>query len=250
MKKNVIFLICLILSIMAIGQNESQNVKMEDDVTLPEFTAVENVTHVLKADNSLLVRNYICERFSCPIKLAECRKEGTEVIQFTVTPEGKLANFKVVNSVCREADVELIRVLKKTDGMWKPGLKNGEPIAMEQEVSVMIGDYNADKIVPHFTRKAERLFECGSKSLFVNNKPKKALQFYERAVNYLPNDKALLMLRGICYYELGDDESARRDWNRIVALGGTELNGIAYNLVEMTGYSEMTNILASAAKDK
>ena len=60
----------------------------------------------------------------------------------------------------------------------------------------------------------------------------------------MPNDKALLYARGLCRYELGDTEGARRDWNRIVALGGIDFSEFAYDSGEMNGYDEMIKILA------
>ena len=51
------------------------------------------------------------------------------------------------------------------------------------------------------------------------------------------------MQRGLCNYELGDTESASRDWNRIVILGGIDPWKFNDDLVDMKGYSKMTNIL-------
>jgi len=249
MKKNAIFLICLILSIMAIGQSETQNLKVDlegVEVTPPKFTGIENGAAILEADNSLLVKNYLLKNVICPKESARCWKEGTEIVQFTVTPSGSVTNFKVINSVSSEIDHEFIRVLKTTNGMWKPGYCNDEPTAMEKEVSMLfkVGDYDHSEIVKYFTEKATNYFNKGSLNLLVKNKPEKALRLYSKGVRYLPNEKGLLLLRGICCYELGDTESARRDWDRIVTLGGIDPGKLDDELAGMKGYSEMTNILA------
>ena len=243
MKKYVIFLFCLFLSIAVFGQNETKN-ELEGNVVNPRFTGSENVTSILKTDNSLMVNKYLKENLVCPKKAVECFIEGTEIVQFVVTPAGELTNFRVTNSLCPEIDEELIRVLKETNGMWEPGLKNGTPIAMEQEVKVMIGDYTDDTFVKYFTQKAENHFINGSKKLFEQNNPKKALKHYNMAARYLPNDKSLLLLRGICHYDLGDDEKAEKDWNRIVALGGIDIEKTEYDLVGMKGFAKMSTILA------
>lgn len=249
MKKNAIFLVCLILSIMAIGQSETQNLKMdqeEDEVTPPKFTAIENGAAILEADNSLLVENYLLKNFICPKESDRCWMEGTEIVQFTVTPSGSVTNFKVINSVSSEIDNELIRVLKTTNGMWKPGYSNGEPTAMEKEVSMLLkdGDFDHSELVKYFTKEATNYFNNGNLNLLVKNKPKKALRLYNKGVRYLPNDKGLLLVRGICSYELGDSESARRDWDRIITLGGIDPGKFDDELVGIKGYSKMTNILA------
>ena len=248
MKKNALFLICLILSIMAIGQSETQKQRVikEVEVTPPKFTGIENAAAILETDNSLLIRNYLIKNAHCNGYAIDCWQEGTEIVQFTVTPSGNVTNFKVINSVSSKIDEELIRVLKTTDGMWKPGYSNGEPIAMNKEVSLLFkaGNHDSNEIVIHFTNKALKYFQEGNINLFVKNKPKKALKLYNKGVQYRPNDKGLLLLRGICCYELGNTESAQRDWDRIVTLGGTDPGNFNNDLVGMKGYSKMTNILA------
>lgn len=247
MKKNVIFLICLMITVMVFGQNETQNLMVnveEVQVTPPKFAGTFNANELFNVGKSSPIENYLAKNFVCPQEAADCRKEGTEIIQFTVTPKGWLTNFKVINSICREVDEEIIKILRRTNGMWMPGYNNGKPTDMEQEVSLMIGDYDQDKIVNHFVRQAEKNFTMGSTTLFVNHKPKKALRYYNNGLRYMPNDKGILLLRGICNYELGKIENAKKDWNRIVSLGGIDHGANYKELADMKGYSEMTNILA------
>ena len=251
MKKIVNFLICLIFSIMAIGQNETQNLVVdleEFEVTPPKFRGIENGAAFLEADNSVLVKNYFLKNVICPKRSAEVRREGTEIVQFTVTPSGNVTNFKVINSVCPDIDKEIIRVLKTTNGMWIPGYMNGEPTAMEKEVSILFifeyYNYNYSEVEKHFTNEATHYFKKGNSNLLVKNNPKKALKLYNNGVRYRPNNKGLLMLRGICNYELGDTKSAIRDWNRIVILGGIDPGSFKDDLVSMKGYSKMTDVLA------
>ena len=249
MKKTVIFLFCLILSIVAIGQSETQNPKVDQEqvkVTPPEFTGIKNGAAILETDNSLFMRNYLCENLHCNGYPSDCWQEGTEIVQFTVTPSGNVSDFKVINSVSSKIDKELIRVLKTTDGMWKPGYSNGEPTAMKEEVSFLFkaGNHDYNEIVNHFNNKALKYFQEGNLNLLVRNKPKKALRLYSKGVQYRPNDKGLLKMRGICCYELGDTESAQRDWDRIAALGGIEPGKFDNDLAGKKGYSQMINILA------
>lgn len=246
MKKSVIFLFCLILTVMVFGQNETKMVKIDEvEVTPPKFTGVEDVAAFMQTDYCLLMKNFIQKNMIWPQKATGYHMEGIEVVQFTVTPSGKLTNFEVINSVCSDIDKEVIRVLKTTDGMWKPGLNNGEPVAMEREISVLFGNNEDGEVPKHFTKKATCYFIKGGKDLFVKNKPKKALRYYNKGMQYMPYDKSLLSMRGLCHYELGDKESARKDWNRVVTLGGIAYHAIGNDLVEMKGYTEMINILAS-----
>jgi len=247
MKKSVIFLICLSVSIMAFGQNEMKNVlkNAEVEVTPPHFTGVKNVTVVPEVEKTLLIEKYLFENSYYPKSSAKCMREGTEVVQFTVTPIGEVTNIKIINSLCDEIDNEIVRVLKTTNGMWYPALKDGEPVAIRKEVAFMFGAHDRNTIQNYFTKAATRCHKKGSKHLFVNNNPKNALRHYNIGLNYMPNDKALLMLRGICHFELGNIERANLDWNRIEFLGGIEPAKIDNSLISMKGYSEMIEILAN-----
>jgi tetratricopeptide (TPR) repeat protein len=250
MKKNVIFLISLTYSLTVIGQHETQLTEKEIEeveVTPPKFTAIENQAAILEADNTLLLQNYLIRNIDLSGTLTGCLPQGTEMIRFTVTPSGNVSNLKVVNSICPKIDNELIRVLKTTNGMWKPGYINGEPSSIEREVSVLfaVGEPSNREVIEHFTHCATSCFKKGSMYFLVKNNPKKALKFYNESVRYLPNDLGILLMRGLCYYELGDTASARKDWNRILSIGGI-INGINYDeLALKKGYTEMTDILAN-----
>lgn len=246
MKKYVIFLICLIMSFMTFGQDEIKDVMIdveEVEVSPPEFTGIQNATTILNSDNSELIKNYLMKYINCPVT-AECGIEGTEIVQFTVTASGDVSDFKIINSVCREIDDEVIRVLKTTKGMWMPGLNNGETTAMEKEITAAFANCKDNQIINHFTKEATTSFTKANLYLVEKQKPKKALRFYNHGVRYLPNDNAMLMMRGLCFYALGDKESAERDWSRIADLGGFVLDGMNTMIAGMEGYSKMKEILA------
>jgi len=248
MKKIVNFLICLIFSIMAIGQNETQNLKVDsEEISPPKFTGNENGAAFLEADN-LVLKDYLLKHVIHPKLIDEYWREGTEIVQFTVTPSGNVSDFKVINSVCPAIDREMFRLLKTTDGMWNPGYMNGEPTAMEKEVSVLFVfecmKYNCIETVKHFTEQATHYLEKGNSNLLVKNNLEKALTLYNKGIRYRPDNKELLMMRGMCSYELGDVESAKSDWYRIAMLGGWDPGAFKDDLAGMKGYSEMAELLA------
>lgn len=244
MKKIVILSLGLILSFVLIIQSTAQNPSAKNNEVAPQFKGDKNTSAILNADNSILVDNYLVENLVCPKQAAECCKEGTEIVQFTVTESGDVKDFKVINSVCSELDDEVIRVLKTTNGMWSPGLKGDKPVAMTKEVAFMFGDQNRDAIVNYFVTAASRNYKNGSKQLLVKNNPKKAMWYFDKGINYMPNDKALLALRGLCHYELGEIASAEKDWNRILTLGGVPQSMKFEHLVELKGHKAMSRFFA------
>jgi len=114
---------------------------------------------------------------------------------------------------------------------------------MEKEISVVfrISDRS------DFVAKAKNNLELGNKMLFVDRQPEKALKYFDKSIAFLPNDETLLALRGLCKYEIGDNDGAHRDWNRIKNLAekdtAEQLIETVANYTELKGYHEMTNIV-------
>jgi hypothetical protein len=85
----------------------------------------------------------------------------------------------------------------------------------------------------------------GSKNLFEKKNPKKALRNYSMGIKYLPYDKGLLLLRGICRFEINDKEGAHKDWERLKSLGGFDIESINLtdNLKELKSYNVLADFL-------
>ena len=245
MKKFGILMVGLFISVMVFGQNENKMVGINEvEITPPQFTGIEKGATTLEENNSSVLMNFIKENTVYTDNELIAKIEGTEIIRFTVTPQGNIADINVINSVSAAVDEELIRVLKTTNGMWNPGHKNGEATSMEQEFKAMIGNNEDGKIVSRFMDEATFYFKKGSKSLVLNDKPKRALRFYNQAIRYLPNEPNLLLMRGMCYYEMGETDKAKEDWNKVASNVYFDIKSINNDLTGMSGYAEMNNILA------
>jgi tetratricopeptide (TPR) repeat protein len=129
--------------------------------------------------------------------------------------------------------------------MWLLGYNNGKPVEMTQEVSMAfcIDKKNSESIVEMFSEKAANYFSSGTVALFEKKNPKKALKSYNYGINYLPYNQNLLLMRGICRYELGDKAGAYHDWNRISNMDGIDLSEYSALVEEMKGYDELIALL-------
>ncbi len=242
MKTAVILTILMLVALFSSAQN--QNVD-EVVVSAPQFIGVKYVPTVQDESPNYMIKNYLKEIIAYPSYSERCGREGTEVIQFTVTTEGNLKDFRIINSVCPLIDEEVISALNQTNGMWIPGTNNGKPVDMPNELSfTFIASNNQNKPVHEiFTKYATDYFNKGSQMLFVKKDVKKALKYYDKGINYLPYDKCLLLSRGMCRYELGDKEGAAEDWNRLYDLGGNDMSEYIAQMKDMKGYNEMMAIL-------
>ena len=216
----------MLVTAFAFGQNQDlQEIK----VTPPKFRSAfyQNLN------------DFLLSGIEYPVESIKAGNEGTEVIHFVITPLGNITDIRIINSISEIIDLEMIRILEITAGKWIPGTANGEPVAMEKEISVVFKISEKSD----FVSKAKSNLELGNKLLFENKNPKKALKYFDKCITLLPNEETLLAVRGLCKYEIGDIEGAKNDWNRLKIL--KEKNDAEF-LIEtsviysqLSGYSEM-----------
>lgn len=195
MKTKAIFLASMMMSAMTFGQ------------TNPQFQA--------DGQQSASIYKYVCEHINCPGENSICFRPGTEVIAFVVTSTGELEDFRVVNSISKQMDNEMIRVLKETRGSWQPGLFNGEPVKTEYEFAMAFISSNFDPV-----QEATKYLSKGNSLIYKN--PRRALKFINEAFRLLPCCESVLVARSVCKAELGDVQGAREDCDRIIALNNSD----------------------------
>ncbi len=246
MKREVISLILvLVMSTLAIGQ-ETIQIK-EVNVSPPKFKGVMNVTSIYQTEPVETIEDYLARNFNYDYSTTEYIVEGVEVVSFVINADGKLSDFKIVNGLSPDVNEEIVRVLKTTNGMWLPGIRDEKLVAMEEEVSLALyGDSRKGiDLQKEFVEKSRKHFEHAGEQFLVERHPRRALNSYNRSGNYTPNDKAMLLMRGLCKYELNDKKGAREDWQRLVDLGGVNIidEYLSENIQDKKGYEELLTYL-------
>lgn len=223
MKTKLFIAIGLLVATFAFGSNNTTSkpdepVKNSDgQIALPVFAWNMMNDTEFTGKSPYLIYSYLREKLEYPEVALKYKIQGTEVVQFTVTTSGEVTNIKVLNSVCPEIDDEVIRVLKTTQGMWEPGLKNGKPIEMEREISMVfqIDGFKNGTNEEIFKEQATALYNKGNKALISQNNPEKALKYFDKALKYLPYESTILNLRAIAKSLLNDKDGAQQDWDRM-----------------------------------
>lgn len=238
MKTKIIFILCMISSIIAFGQN--QKTTEEITCTPPLFTGIKSTNPMQVEAKFPTIENYLIKNVIYPEVAKEQLRQGTEIVRFIVTTQGEIANIEIINSVSREIDYEVISTLLTTNGMWKPGHNNEKPMSMEKEVSIL---FKIDEMGCDIDKLGIKYYSHGAQMLFTKNNPKKALKYFDKGITLLPKEKSLLAIRGLTRFELGDKDGALKDWTRIKTLGGLEGNEYIESYMGMKGYAEMTRVL-------
>ncbi|MGQ7871229.1 energy transducer TonB [Sunxiuqinia sp. sy24] len=236
MRTSILFVLIMVLSLGASAQYH----KMESEIEVrpPLFKA----TPVNLADKEVSLNDFVAENMIYPETAVKSSYEGTEVIEFTVTTDGTLSNFRVINSVSADVDDELIRVLKLTNGMWIPGSNNDGYVDMQREISVAcrIKIDNGSGYLTDFKEQATKHFKKGSKLLYINHHPRRALANFDKGIRYLPHDANLLVLRGYAKFALDDLDGAIEDWQIVKEKTNIDtLKEIAKKHNDLEGYAEL-----------
>jgi TonB family protein len=157
--------------------------------------------------------DFLQENLCYPKNALETETEGTVIIQFKVLPTGNLSEFQVINSVSPECDKAVIAALEATDGRWNPGTKNGYPVTMEKEVTVVFKSEGIEmyKTAQLYSVRADKASKAGKYS--------RAIKLYNKAIAFCPNHSETLCRRGLARYYNGDIKRALNDFERTADLG-------------------------------
>lgn len=242
MKTTLFFILTMLLLQSTIfGQNDLKRTINENDLFSEKFLTTKNSFDQKK--NSAFY-NYLYKVIEYPAQSINCGLQGTEIIRFEITSSGELINLEIVNSVCPAIDSEIIRTLEATNGFWVPAFSGGKAVNTVNEISLIFKLHETND----FQAMAKNLSDKANKFLFVKKTPKRALKYYNEAIKLLPKEESLLQSRGLCLYQLGNFEKARKDWNRVKELGDAVDSNISSPLLSeaacnMTGFAEMNSIL-------
>lgn len=219
--KTITIIIAIVLAASSLFAQEVKSNLEEIRVTPPRFTGIVQNPEILGQDEIVSFEKYLINNLQYPQEVISNGTEGTELVRFEVSANGKLSSFEVLNSVAPEIDSAIHAILLTTCGMWKAGETNGDPVSMPKEIAIefkwkqfesMNNTRDFDELAKHYMTK-------GTEQLVHKNNAKKALKLFDHGINYRPNEDCLLMGRCLCKYELGDEEGAMADWARIQSSG-------------------------------
>ncbi len=98
------------------------------------FTIVEQMPEFQGGNEALM--SFISKNIVYPRNAVENEIQGTIYLNYIVRYDGSLSNIKMLKSVSggTELNSEAIRILKLTEGKWKPGKQNGKPVNVQMNL--------------------------------------------------------------------------------------------------------------------
>ena len=80
--------------------------------------------------------SFISHHIIYPEEAKKLKISGTVFVEFEVNTDGTIGKINIVRSVNTLLDKEAMRVIKLTNGKWKPGLQGGKPVKTRMIIPV------------------------------------------------------------------------------------------------------------------
>lgn len=170
-----------------------------------------------------------------PFSAIQSKIVGTAVVSFILTPEGKITDYQIINSLSKDIDYELIKAFKGAEEIWladpaedKNYILYVPVIFLLNKTKFPLTSHEAGFMMEEIKIEAS-VFDVGKANDY-DNHVKKAFRAYEhrnyrRAIRHLneliernPFSQELYKLRGFSYYKLKKYEEACQDYQKIKVL--------------------------------
>jgi periplasmic protein TonB len=89
------------------------------------------------------LNKYLKKNMVYPPSAKAAEIQGSVVVSYEVSPEGKIVNVKVLKGLTSACDAEAIRVVKSLDGLYKPATQGGHAIKRTFKLPIK---FNLDQV--------------------------------------------------------------------------------------------------------
>lgn len=139
--KTLLFLwAVLYLSIPVRSEHSMPCHEQPEDTILKDsvnFQPVLSTQNIIQPDFSYSnVKNYIFNHLSYPGEALNADIQGTVIVSFIITKEGKADSIAIIQTVHPLLDNEAIRLIKNMP-QWEPVFHSGKPIQLSYKVPVI-----------------------------------------------------------------------------------------------------------------
>lgn len=221
--RQIILLLAFVIISSAVSAQNDKEPKRTDTMGMiePEFAGNSETSDIQE-----FLLNNLCH----PQYAHKCGIEGTEIIQFKVSPSGNLSEFSILNSVSSECDDAVISALESTGGMWNPGTIDGLPVPMQMKITVI---FKSEGIEMYKTAQLNKVKADG---FLKEGRYKRALKYYNLAIKSCPHHAVPYYRRGMAKYHLGDFDGALNDFNKVADLGSNMADSVQSQLHEIVAF--------------
>jgi len=111
-----ILMICPVIIAIAVIPNSVSAQEMHAENLMPVYTGGIDA-----------IKETVAKNLHYPEAALKSGISGTVLVNFTVDPEGKVQNVRIMQGLSPECDAEALRVTSLLKG-WSPGVRQGKPV--------------------------------------------------------------------------------------------------------------------------
>ncbi|RYF69295.1 MAG: energy transducer TonB, partial [Cytophagaceae bacterium] len=79
---------------------------------------------------------FLSQNLQYPQEAVRARAQGKVFVSFVINADGAVENVQVLKGMGYGADEEAVRVVKKTNGHWKPGVQRGQKVKVKYNLPI------------------------------------------------------------------------------------------------------------------
>jgi TonB family protein len=180
--------------------------------TLPEFMGGQEELFKFIAKNTVY-----------PLQAIQKCQQGTVLVRFKITEKGELDSLTIKSQTPASLSNEALRIVQRTDGLWKPAIVEGGAVASYFTVPIRfvldddIGDCLTE--TDYYNQATQYLSK---------NDYQQALEAATQAIGINPFGKYYYQVRGKAHLGLGNKQGACADFQQSLMFG----NPLAQALID------------------
>ena len=208
-------ILCLVIFILTISSLQAQNPFAADSLpAVPGkiYRVVQKWPEYDGGEAGML--KFVQTNTHYPDDAREIGIQGRVIVGFIVNADGSLDSVRALMGVWPSMDAEAVRVVKMTEGNWKPGMQMGEPVRVRFVMPIMM-KLSADELTPLVNPDMKDNNERKANQAYKNGNYDKALKLYQSVCNLDTANNFAAQNLGLCLYRTGDKGGACAQWKKL-----------------------------------
>ncbi|WP_196283230.1 energy transducer TonB [Hymenobacter jeongseonensis] len=139
---------------------------------------------------------------------------GFFVASFVVLPSGKLDTIQIHKGRNQAFDKQFVKAIRKTDGLWRPAMLDGNTVAVEKEIRFKFSTFATRMDYDQKYNMAIKLKNQGEYQ--------SAIALLSVCIQLDPYEIDAYYHRATCYQESNQIQNACTDWQQVKTLGSKD----------------------------
>lgn len=133
------------------------------------------------------------------------------IATFIISKTGQIDSVQILENINKRFEKQFRKALDKSKGLWKPAELHGESVSVQTEIKFKF--VTSNKFIPMYD------FMKKGKIALDNEEYLKALNYFELALERIPDNHEIIYYKAICEMNLGNNNAACEDFEMVKSSG-------------------------------